>query len=154
MKKHISFISPLFIWGAVLFLFLNIFVVLLMLYSILIYSLVYILPLLIFIAIVFFNVLLIYSMNLKGLYIKNDKIYFDRDMYGYKSSLYVNEIETIEIVDHDHNVIEKDKKIYSNILLIFYLKSSRRKTLSVEYITTKKIKIIESLFLRGKMNKS
>ncbi len=150
MKKHITFVKPLFLISTILFLIINIYAVGLMLFSMFYYSMAYILPFLIFVVIIVFNILLLYSLFLKGIYIKDEMIMFDRDIYDYRCKININEIETIEIVDKNHDVMNKELKNYNDVMLIFYLKSGRKKVCSVEYMTDKNVRVLESLFLKGK----
>ena len=88
---------------------------------------------------------------MKGLLVNNGNVYFDRTVFGYKYRLGIDSINSLSLVDLNHNVLENNKRIHKNVILVFYLKNGNKVEYKVEYIKGRDIKIIESQFAVGSL---
>lgn len=151
MRKFVSFVDPLLMFITYLFLLVNISLLTMFIGLTIRVGLEYSVSLIFIIVITILNVIFLYSLNMKGLLVNNGNVYFDRTVFGYKYRLGIDSINSLSLVDLNHNVLENNKRIHKNVILVFYLKNGNKVEYKVEYIKGRDIKIIESQFAVGSL---
>lgn len=151
MRKFVSFVDPVLMFITYLFLLVNISLLTMFIGLTIRVGLEYSVSLIFIIVITILNVIFLYSLNMKGLLVNNGNVYFDRTVFGYKYRLGIDSINSLSLVDLNHNVLENNKRIHKNVILVFYLKNGNKVEYKVEYIKGRDIKIIESQFAVGSL---